>query len=65
MKIRTFDDIRNIDMELADFFLRPEEAVHWIETVNNGIKEWIAKHNKQHWEVVKYEAEKRGKLGKH
>lgn len=65
MKIRTFDDIRNIDMELADFFLRPEEAVHWIETVNNGIKEWIAKHNKQHWEVVKYVAEERGILGKH
>ena len=64
MKIKTFADIRDIDVELADFFLRPEEAVHWINTVSKEMKEWISKRNKGHWEIVKYATEKRGILGK-
>lgn len=64
MKINTFQDIENIDIELAGLFLRTDEAVNWIATVNNDIKEWIAKHNKQHWEVVRYVSKERGILGR-
>ncbi len=64
MKICSFEDIKAIDEELASFFLRPDEAVNWIYAVENGIKEWIGKHNKQYWEVVRYVSEKRGILGK-
>ena len=64
MKIKTFQDIENIDIEQAGLFLRPDEAVNWIATVNDDIKEWIGKHNKQHWEVVRYVSEERGILGR-
>lgn len=64
MRIKTFEDIESIDTELAGLFLCHDEAVQWIATVNSGIKDWIAKHKKQHWEVVRYVSEKRGKLGK-
>lgn len=63
MIIKTIEDIRKIDGELAALFLRPELAVSWICTVNGSIKEWIGKHNKQHWEVVRYVSHKQGILG--
>ncbi|MBQ9363336.1 MAG: ImmA/IrrE family metallo-endopeptidase [Bacteroidaceae bacterium] len=64
MKIRSFKDIEVIDSELAGLFLRPDAAVGWIYAVENGIKEWIGNHNKQHWEIVRYVSEQRGILGK-
>lgn len=64
MKIRSFEDIKKIDDELACLFLRPDEAGNWIYAVENSIKEWIGKYNKQYWEVVRYVSEKRGILGK-
>ena len=64
MIIRSFDDIVDIDGELAGLFLRPDQAVNWVCAVENGIKEWIGKHNKQYWEIVRYVSQKRGILGK-
>ena len=64
MTIKTFQDIENIDQELAGLFVHRDEAINWIGTVNSDIKEWIAKHNKQHWEIVRYVSEKSGILGK-
>lgn len=65
MKVKSFDDIVGIDKELASLFLRPDEAVNWIYAVNDGIKEWIGKHNKQYWEVVRFVSMQRGILGKY
>lgn len=64
MRIKTFEDIEDIDLKLSGLFLRRDEAVHWIATVNSDIKDWIAKHKKQHWEVVRYVSEKDEMLGK-
>ena len=64
MNISSYEDLINIDNELASLFLRPDEAVNWIYTVENGIKDWIDKHNKQYWEIVRYVSEQRGILGK-
>lgn len=63
MRITTFKDIIAIDAELASLFLRPDEAVNWIYAVEHGIKDWVGKHNKQFWEVVRFVSEKRGILG--
>jgi hypothetical protein len=57
MEIRSYEDIKRIDDELASLFLRPDEAVNWIYAVENGIKEWIGKHNKQYWEIVRHARE--------
>ena len=64
MQIHCFEDIKTIDGELACLFLRPDEAVNWIYVVENGIKDWIGKHNKQYWEVVKHVSQQRGIVGK-
>lgn len=64
MNISSYEDLINIDNELASLFLRPDEAVNWIYAVENGIKDWIDKHNKQYWEIVRYVSEQRGILGK-
>ena len=64
MIIHSIDELLAIDEELASFFLRPDEAVKWIYAVENGIKDWIGKHNKQYWEIVRYVCEPRGILGK-
>ena len=63
MKIRSYEDIKAIDKELAGLFLRPDEAVNWIYAVENGIKDWIGNHNKQFWEVVRHVSEQHGILG--
>lgn len=63
MKIESFEDILRVDSELAKLFLRQDEAVRWIYNVENHIKDWVCKHNKQYWEVVRYVSEKRGILG--
>jgi len=63
MQIRSFEDIYKIDGELACLFLRPDEAVNWIYVVGNGIKEWIGKHNKQYWDVVRHVSQQRGIVG--
>ena len=54
MKIVTIKDIISIDAELASLFLRSDEAINWINAVENGIKEWIGNHNKQYWEIVRF-----------
>ena len=41
MRIKTFEDIQDIDLELSGLFISRDEAVRWIETVNGGIKDWI------------------------
>ena len=64
MKIVTIKDIISIDAELASLFLRSDEAINWINAVENGIKEWIGNHNKQYWEIVRFVSEKMGILGK-
>lgn len=64
MTIHSFDELLAIDEDLASLFLRPDEAVKWIYAVENGIKDWIGKHNKQYWEIVRYVSEQRGILGK-
>ena len=64
MTIHSFDELLAIDEELASLFLRPDEAVKWIYAVENGIKDWIGKHNKQYWEIVRYVSEQKGILGK-
>ena len=64
MTIHSFDDLLAIDEELASLFLRPDEAVKWIYAVENDIRDWIGKHNKQYWEIVRYVSEQRGILGK-
>ena len=64
MKITSFEDINTIDAELASLFLRPDEAINWINAVEGDIKDWIDKHNKQYWEVVRYVSFQRGILGK-
>lgn len=64
MKLNSFEEICKLDSELADLFLRPEMAVNWIYAMEKGIKEWIGKYNKQHWEVVRFVSERRGILGK-
>ena len=64
MTIHSFDEFLAIDEELASLFLRPDEAVKWIYAVENGIKDWIGKHNKQYWEIVRYVSEQKGILGK-
>lgn len=64
MNIRTFEDIEAINPELATLFQRPEEAVNWIYAVEHGVKDWIGKKNKQHWEIVRYVSYQRGVLGK-
>lgn len=64
MIISSYEDLINIDNELASLFLRPDDAVNWIYAVENGIKDWIDKHNKQYWEIVRYVSEQRGILGK-
>lgn len=47
MKIVTIKDIISIDAELASLFLRPDEAINWINAIEKGIKGWIGNHNKQ------------------
>ena len=64
MTIHSFDDLVAIDEELAGLFLRPDQAVNWVYAVKNGIKEWIGKHNKQYWEIVRFVSQERGILGK-
>ncbi|MCR5778971.1 MAG: ImmA/IrrE family metallo-endopeptidase [Bacteroidaceae bacterium] len=64
MIIHSFDDLVAIDEELAGLFLRPDQAVSWVYAVENGIKEWIGKHNKQYWEIVRFVSQERGVLGK-
>lgn len=64
MTIHSFDELLAIDEDLTSLFLRPDEAVKWIYAVENGIKDWIGKHNKQYWEIVRYVSEQRGILGK-
>lgn len=63
MIIRSFKDLVTINSELASKFLNEEEAVSWIHVIENGIKDWIKKHNKQHWDVVRYVSYNRGILG--
>lgn len=65
MKIESFEDILKVDSELAKLFLRQDEAMRWIYNVENHIKDWVCKHNKQYWEVVRYVSEKRGILGEY
>ena len=64
MRIKTFEDIQDIDLELSGLFISRDEAVRWIETVNGGIKDWIGKHKKKHWEVVRIVTADRKILGK-
>ena len=63
--IKSIIDIEKIDADLAGLFQRPDEAVNWIYAVEHGIKDWIAKNNKQYWEVVRFVSEQRGILGKY
>lgn len=62
-RIKSFEDIEKIDSDLASLFLRSDEAVNWIYAVEHGVKDWIAKNNKQYWEIVRYVSEQRGILG--
>jgi hypothetical protein len=64
MEIKSFEDITKIDAELAGLFLRPDEAVNWINAVEGEIKDWIGKYNKQYWEIVRHVSLQRGILGK-
>lgn len=65
MEIKTLKDIQKIDAELAGLFLCSEEdTIKWICAIEHGIKEWIGRHNKQYWEVVRFVSRKRGILGK-
>lgn len=65
MKIKTYDDILKIDVELAGLFLRPDMAVNWIYAVENGVKKLVEKHNnKQILDVLRYVSERDGILGK-
>ena len=64
MEINSYEDIEKIDDELASLFLRPDEAMNWIYAVEHGIKDWIAKNNKQYWEIVRYVSLQKGILGK-
>ena len=63
-KIKSYEDVVMIDADLASLFLRPEEAANWIYAMENGIKDWISKNNKQYWEIVRYVSMQRGILGK-
>lgn len=64
MNIRSYEDIVTIDGELAGLFLRPDMAVSWVYAVENGIREWVGRHNKQYWEIVRFVSQERGILGK-
>lgn len=62
--INSYEDICQIDAELAKLFLRPDEALRWVNTIESSIKEWVNTKNKQYWEVVRFVSERRGILGK-
>ncbi len=64
MKIKTYDDIIKVDRELASYFLRPDIAVQWIYSVDNGARQLIRKYNKGILEVLRFVSKKEGILGK-
>lgn len=62
--IKSYDDILSINRDLAILFCCPEDAVSLLVALNGVVQEWVEKHNKQYWEVVRFVCERRGLLGK-
>lgn len=64
VSISTYEDLISINSELAKLFLSPENATDLIASICGDVKDWVNKHNKQYWDVVRYVCEQRGMLGK-
>lgn len=64
MEIRSINDLKTIDEDLACLFLRSDGAANLVSAIENGIKDWIGGHNKKYWEIVRFVCEREGVLGK-
>ena len=62
--IRSYNDILEINRNLASLFRSPDDAVALIAALNGKVKDWVNNQNKQYWEVVRFVCERRGLLGK-
>lgn len=63
VSISTYEDLISINSELAKLFLSPENATDLIASICGDVKDWVNKHNKQYWEVVRFVCEKHKWLG--
>lgn len=64
LSIRSYNDILEINRNLASLFRSPDDAVALIAALNGKVKDWVNNQNKQYWEVVRFVCERRGLLGK-
>lgn len=62
--ISSFNDIIEINRDLASLFCSPDDAVNVITALNGICYDWVNNRNKQYWEVVRFVCERRGLLGK-
>lgn len=63
VSISTSEDLISINSELAKLFLCPSNAAYLIASICGDVKDWVNKHNKQYWEVVRFVCEKHKWLG--
>lgn len=63
ISISTYEDLISINSELAKLFLCPTNAADLIASICGDVKDWVNKHNKQYWEVVRFVCEKQKLLG--
>lgn len=63
VSISTYEDLISINSELAKLFLCPENAADLIASICGDVKDWVNKHNKQYWDVVRFVCEKHKWLG--
>ena len=63
VSISTYEDLISINSELAKLFLCPENATDLIASICGDVKDWVNKHNKQYWEVVRFVCEKHKWVG--
>lgn len=66
MTYTDFQSVLNRDKEKARYFLQPDSAPSWLNTINNTVADWIKtkKGGQGLWEVVRFVSIRRGVISK-